>query len=194
MRGLPGQHAVACAILLLLVSFGFSGLSMAAEPPAAPSATPPGYLQYQEPAKATAGSTVGTLAYVLSLIVLFIGVIVLAYLTSRFIAAKMGGIGQSAGSSIHMTLALGPNRNIHLVEMAGRFFVVGATEQSIQMLFEIDSPEQIETIRNTAQTAAPSFEAALGSQILALKQIRERFPTIFSPSGRSPRNDENEKR
>ena len=106
----------------------------------------------------------------------------------------MGGIGQSAGSSIHMTLALGPNRNIHLVEMAGRFFVVGATEQSIQLLFEVDSPEQIEAIRNSAKTSPPSFEAALGSQILALKQIRERFPTVFSPPGSSPRNDENEKR
>ncbi len=192
IRGLSGQHRVACAILFLVL-FGFSGLSMAAETPSSPNATP-GYLQYQEPAKATAGSTVGTLAYVLSLVVLFIGVIVLAYLTSRFIAAKMGGIGQSAGSSIHMTLALGPNRNIHLVEMAGRFFVVGATEQSIQMLFEIDSPEQIETIRNTAKTTTQSFEAALGSQILALKQIRERFPTVFPPTGSSGRNDDHEKR
>ena len=162
---------------------------MATETPATP-----GYLQYQEQAKAASGSTMGTLAYVLSLIILFIGVIALAYLTSRFIAAKMGGIGQSAGSSIHMTLALGPNRNIHLVEMAGRFFVVGATEQSIQLLFEVDSPEQIEAIRNSAKTSPPSFEAALGSQILALKQIRERFPTVFSPPGSSPRNDENEKR
>ena len=189
MRGSSKQLKVACAILgMVLFLFGFSGLTMATETPATP-----GYLQYQEPAKAASGSTMGTLAYVLSLIILFIGVIALAYLTSRFIAAKMGGIGQSAGSSIHMTLALGPNRNIHLVEMAGRFFVVGATEQSIQLLFEVDSPEQIEAIRNSAKTSPPSFEAALGSQILALKQIRERFPTVFSPPGSSPRNDENEK-
>ncbi len=190
MLGSSKQLKVACAILwMVLLLFGFSGLTMATETP-----TTPGYLQYQEPAKAAAGSTMGTLAYVFSLIVLFIGVIALAYLTSRFLAAKMGGIGQSAGSSIHMTLALGPNRNIHLVEMAGRFFVVGATEQSIQLLFEIDSPEQIEAIRSSAKTNQPSFEAALGSQILALKQIRERFPTVFSPPGSSSRNDENEKR
>ena len=190
MRGSSKQLKVACAILgMVLFLFGFSGLTMATETPATP-----GYLQYQEPAKAASGSTMGTLAYVLSLIILFIGVIALAYLTSRFIAAKMGGIGQSAGSSIHMTLALGPNRNIHLVEMAGRFFVVGATEQSIRLLFEVDSPEQIEAIRNSAKTSPPSFDAALGSQILALKQIRERFPTVFSPPGSSPRNDENEKR
>ena len=192
IRGVSGQHRVACAILFLVL-FGFSGLSVAAETPSAPNTTP-GYLQYQEPAKATAGSTVGTLAYVLSLVVLFIGVIVLAYLTSRFIAAKMGGIGQSAGSSIHMTLALGPNRNIHLVEMAGRFFVVGATEHTIQMLFEIDSAEEIARIRQTVQTTSPSFEAALGSQISALKQIRDRFPGMFSPTGGADKNDNQEKR
>lgn len=190
MRGLSRQLRVAGAVLwMVLFLLTLSGLTLAKEAPAAPA-----YLQYQEPAKAGSGSTAATLAYVVSLIILFIGVIALAYLTSRFIAAKMGGIGQSAGSSIHMTLALGPNRNIHLVEMAGRFFVVGATEQSIQLLFEIDSPEQIEAIRNTAKPSQVSFEAALGSQILALKQIRERFPTVFSSPGSSPRNDDHEKR
>ena len=177
--------------LFLLVVCSFSGWVLAAEPPAASPA--PGYLQYQEPNRAT-GSTGGTIAYVLSLIILFIGVILLAYLTSRFIASKMGNIGHSAGSSIHMTLALGPNRNIHLVEMAGRFFVVGATEHSIQLLFEVDSPEQISQIRNAEKTARPSFEDALGSQISALKQIRDRFPGMFSPPGDSQRNDDHEKR
>lgn len=179
-------------LLLLMFSSSYSILAFAAEPAPAP-VSQPGYLQYQEPARA-GGSTLGTMAYVFSLVLLFLGVIVLAYLVSRFIATKMGGIGQSAGSSIHMTLALGPNRNIHLVEMAGRFFVVGATEQSIQMLFEIDSPEQIELIRDASSQAKPSFEQALGSQISALKQIRERFPTVFSPSGGSSRNDNDDKR
>ena len=184
------RWGVALFLLLLLVAYACIGV--AAENAPAP-AQPSGYLQYQEPAR-TGSSPAGAFAYVASLIVLFLGVIALAYFASRFIALKMSGMSQTAGTSIHMTLSLGPNRNIHLVEMAGRFFVVGATEQSIQMLFEIESPEQIETIRNTAKTSPPSFEAALGSQILALKQIRERFPTVFSPSGSSGRNDDHEKR
>jgi len=177
--------------LFIVVFCSLSGLVLAAEQPVAPAS--PGYLQYQEPAKTT-GSTWGTMAYALSLIVLFIGVIFLAYLTSRFIAARMGGIGHGAGSAIHTTLALGPNRNIHLVEMAGRFFVVGATEHSIRLLFEVDSPEQIASIRDAAKTSKPSFEDALGIQIAALKQIRERFPGMFSPPGGSQQNDDHEKR
>jgi flagellar protein FliO/FliZ len=191
IRGFSKLRIFVSGLLLLLIC-AFSVLTLAAEPSSAPAA-PPGYLQYQEPARA-GSSTVGTIAYVFSLVVMFLGVIVLAYLASRFIAAKMGGIGQSPGSSIHMTLALGPNRNIHLVEMAGRFFVVGVTEQSIRLLFEIDSPDQIALIRDSTSTAKPSFEEALGSQLSALKQIRERFPAVFSQSGGSARNDDNEKR
>ena len=178
--------------LFLVVLCSFAGLVIAAEE--APSSTAPGYLQYQDPASKTAGSAWGTFAYAVSLSVLLIGVIFLAYLSSRFLAAKMGGIGHSAGTAIHTTLALGPNRNIHLVEMAGRFFVVGATEHSIQLLLEIDSPEQIALIRDSANKGVPSFETALNNQMSALKQIRDRFPGMFSQPGDSGKNSDQEKR
>jgi hypothetical protein len=60
-------------------------------------------------------------------------------------------------------------------------------------LFEIDSPEQISLIRNSAKTVG-SFEEALGSQISALKQIRDRFPGMFSQPVGSRKNDDQEKR
>lgn len=172
----PGFFRWLAVSLFFFGLASFSGLAGAAEQTAPPS----GYLQYQEPARA-AGSTWGTVAYVLSLLVLFVGVIFLAYLTSRFVAARMGGIGHTSGAVIHMTLALGPNRNIHLVEMAGRFFVVGATEHSIQMLFEINEPEQIEKLRESPIPVRSSFESALGDQLTALKQMRDKFPGMFSP-------------
>ena len=191
IRGVLSRCGLVCLLVFFLLC-GFVGVVSAAEP-AAPASTS-GYLQYQDPAAKPAGTAWGTVAYVFSLILLFIGVIFLAYLTSRFLAVKMGGMGHGAGSAIHTTLALGPNRNIHLVEMAGRFFVVGATEQSIQLLFEIDSAEQIAAIRSSTQIARPSFEEALGSQISALKQIRDRFPGMFSQPPGSQKNDDQEKR
>ena len=190
MQALP-LHRLVAGVLLSLFSFGFVPLARAAEQTPNPASS--SYLQYQEPVRAS-GSTMETMAYVLSLLFLFLGVILLAYLTSRFIATKMGKAGQSQGSSIHTTLALGPNRNIHLVEMAGRFFVVGATEQSIRKLFEIDSPEQITRIREGATVQKASFEEALGSQLQALKQIRERFPGVFSAPGNSSRSDDHAKK
>ena len=184
------RYRLAIGLICLWVA-GFNCLVSAAEQAAPVSA--PGYLQYQEPARA-AGSTWGTVAYVMSLLVLFVGVIFLAYLTSRFVAARMGGIGQTPGAVIHMTLALGPNRNIHLVQMAGRFFVIGATEQSIQMLFEINDPQEIEKIVEATTVARPSFETALGGQLAALKQMRDKFPDMFSPSHQQRKSDDNEKR
>ena len=178
--------------LFFVMLCSFAGMATAVEE--APSSTAPGYLQYQDPASKTAGSSWGTFAYVVSLIVLFIGVVFLAYLSSRFLAAKMGGIGHGTGTAIHTTLALGPNRNIHLVEMAGRFFVVGATEHSIQLLFELDSPEQIALIRDSANKGVPSFETALSNQMSALKQIRDRFPGMFSHPDGSGKNTDQEKR
>ena len=191
IRGMLSQRVIVCLLGVVLIC-GLVGVVSAAEP-AAPAATS-GYLQYQDPAAKPAGTAWGTVVYVFSLILLFIGVVFLAYMTSRFLAVKMGGMGHGVGSAIHTTLALGPNRNIHLVEMAGRFFVVGATEHSIQLLFEIDSPEQIAKIRETIQASSPSFETALGGQILALKQIPDRFPGIFSSSGNIQNNDDQEKR
>ena len=191
IRSAQSRRWIACAIGMILFC-GTFGLTLAAEPANPTSAT--GYLQYQDPAAKPVGTAWGTFAYVLSLIVLFIGVIVLAYFTSRFLAAKMGGISHGAGTAIHMTLALGPNRNIHLVEMAGRFFVVGATEHSIQLLLEIDSPEQIALIRDSANKGVPSFETALNNQMSALKQIRDRFPGMFSQPGDSGKNSDQEKR
>ena len=68
---------------------------VSAAEPAASTATS-GYLQYQDPAAKPAGTAWGTVAYIFSLILLFIGVIILAYLTSRFLAVKMGGMGHGA--------------------------------------------------------------------------------------------------
>ena len=191
IRGLLSRHGLVCLLVLFLLC-GFVGLVSAAEP-AAPASTS-GYLQYQDPAAKPAGTAWGTVAYVFSLILLFFGVIFLAYLTSRFLAVKMGGMSHGAGSAIHTTLALGPNRNIHLVEMAGRFFVVGATEHSIQLLFELDSPEQIALIRDSANKGVPSFETALSNQMSALKQIRDRFPGMFSHPDGAGKNTDQEKR
>ena len=191
IRRLTVRQIVLAGLFLVVLS-SFAGMVIAAEE--APSSTAPGYLQYQDPAIKTAGSAWGTFAYALSLIVLFIGVIFFAYLSSRFLATKMGGIGHGAGTAIHTTLALGPNRNIHLVEMAGRFFVVGATEHSIQLLFELDSPEQIALIRDSANKGVPSFETALSNQMSALKQIRDRFPGMFSHPDGAGKNTDQEKR
>lgn len=191
--GTKTQLARILIFFLVIAPLCFPAGPVFSAEPNQPSASS-GYLQYQEPAAKAAGSTWGTIAYVLSLLALFAGVILLAYFTSRYLAAKMGSIGQGSGSAIHTTLSLGPNRNIHLVEMVGRFFVVSSTEHSIQLLFEITSPEEIIRIKESAKSAAPSFDHALSAQLSALKQMRDKFPGIFTPPVGPTSDDKREKR
>lgn len=181
-----GRHwLIVCAIGLLLFLWGASAMtpiSVAAEPGTAASQAPnPGYLQYQEPPR-TGTSTMGTIAYVITLLLMFLGIIGFAYFTSRFVASRASRLGQMGDSRIHMTLPMAPNRNLHLVEMAGKYFVVGVTEHSIQLLFQFENPEEVKPYLVQRQNQPTSFEDVFSRQLNALKDLRSSFPLVF-PSG-----------
>jgi flagellar protein FliO/FliZ len=186
---------IVCAIGLLLFLWGVSvmaPITIAAEPGAATSQAPtPGYLQYQEPPK-TGTSTMGTIAYVITLLLMFLAIIGFAYFTSRFVASRASRLGQTGDSRIHMTLPMAPNRNLHLVEMAGRYFVVGVTEQSIQLLFQFENPEEVLPYLTQRQNQATSFEDVFARQLNALKDLRSSFPQVFPVSDK--KDDHSEKR
>lgn len=190
-----GNRLIGRTIGLLLFLWAFSMFSLmvgSAEPAETTStAKPAGYLQYQEPPK-SGTSTWGTVAYVITLVIMFIGILVFAYITSRFVASRAGRLGQSGGSQIHMTLPLAPNRNLHLVEMAGKFFVIGVTEQSIQLLFHFESAEEVKPYLLSKPSGAASFEDTFARQLNALKDLRGSFPQVFSSGDK--KDDHSEKR
>ena len=47
-------------------------------------------------------------------------------------------------------LPLGPNRSVCIIEMAGRVFLLGITDNSINLLTEITDEEEIAQLRRTA--------------------------------------------
>lgn len=56
------------------------------------------------------------------------------------------------------TAVLGPNRWVHLVEVAGRVLVVGATPERITLLSEISEPDRIaEVLIATSGEGAVNF-------------------------------------
>ena len=192
MAGRPWLIVCAIGLLLFLWAIPAFSVGFAAEPSKPDSTTPAaGYLQYQEPPKAGT-STWGTLAYVLTLVLMFLGIIAFAYLTSRFVATRAGKLGQSGGSRIHLTLPLAPNRNLHLVEMAGRYFVVGVTEQTIQLLFQIDNPDEVRPYLIPTQSSGTNFEDVFSRQLNALKDLRGAFPQVFQTGEK--KDDQTEKR
>ncbi|MBR1420817.1 MAG: flagellar biosynthetic protein FliO [Selenomonadaceae bacterium] len=88
-----------------------------------------------------------TAAYLFTLLLVFIFVLVLAYLAARFLSGKFSPTLNSHGGKILEHLALAPNRSICVVEMAGRVFLLGVTEHSINTLSEITDKDEIERLR-----------------------------------------------
>lgn len=138
------------------------------------------YLKYQEPQPATS-SWLATSGYIVSLLLTFLLVLALAYLTSRFLGQKMMTSGGRFGNGkIYATLSLGPNRAIYVIEIAGKFMVLGVTEQNITMLNEITSLSDIEQLKATQSVAVPpeQFSSVFYRQIDLLRQMQKK--SLFS--------------
>ena len=112
-----------------------------------------GYLAgYEEVEPVSAGvSWWSTLAYVISLIAVFAIVLVMAYVFARLIGGKLNARMSGQTSKVLENLPLGPNRSVCIVEMAGRVFLLGVTDSSINLLTEITDEEEIERLRTVAR-------------------------------------------
>ena len=139
------------------------------------------YLKYQEPQPATS-SWLATSGYIVSLLLTFLLVLGLAYLTSRFIGKKMAAGGGLGNGKVYATLSLGPNRAVYVIEIAGKFMVLGVTEQNITMLTEINSLSDIEQLKSTQNLGMPpeQFSSVFHKQLGVLKQMQRKFPYTFS--------------
>ena len=139
------------------------------------------YLKYQEPQPATS-SWLATSGYIVSLLLTFLLVLGLAYLTSRFLGKKMTSGGGLGSGKVYATLSLGPNRAVYVIEIAGKFMVLGVTEQNITMLTEINSLTDIEQLKATENMSVPTeqFGSVFHRQLGLLRQIQKKFPYTFS--------------
>ncbi|WP_094607598.1 hypothetical protein SPSIL_023160 [Sporomusa silvacetica DSM 10669] len=139
------------------------------------------YLKYQEPQPATS-SWFATSGYIVSLLLTFLLVLALAYLTSRFLGQRMTSGGRFGSGKIYATLSLGPNRAIYVIEIAGKFMVLGVTEQNITMLNEITTLSDIEQLKATQNIAMSpeQFSSVFHRQIGLLRQMQKKSPFIFT--------------
>lgn len=145
------------------------------------AASPNEYLKYQEPPQSATSSTLSTFAYVISLVLTFAVVIGLAYATSKFLGQRMGKLNAAGDHRILYTLPLGANKAVYMVEIAGKFLVLGVTEHTINLLSEVTSPEEIEKLKvlmPLAQPASP-FEQVFERQLSSLHHMSKKFPTVF---------------
>lgn len=154
------------------------------------------YLAYQEPPQPAGTSWLSTISYLFTLVLTFALVIGLAYFTSRFLGQKMGRFTSAGDHRIVVNLPLGPNRAVQIVEIAGKYLVLGVTDHNITLLQEINDPVQIERLRATAESATPptQFDAVFQRHLASLQQMSSKFPGVFSHTSRNDNENDREKR
>lgn len=178
--------------VLLFISFFYGmnveGIVYAAEPAGE-------YLQYQEPKPASYSSGFSTLAYIFSLLVTFSIVIGLAYFASRFLGQKMGSKLAMGNQRIIATLPMGANRNICVVEIAGKFLILGVTDHTITVLQEITDPVEIEKMQAERQIEPDNqFDKVFQRQLASLQRLSPKFPNVFNTHQQNEEKHEGEKR
>lgn len=149
------------------------------------------YLKYQEP-QPPASSWLAASGYIVSLVLTFLLVLGLAYVTSRFLAQRFTGSSGSNSGKIHTILPLGPNRAVYVIEIAGKFMALGVTEHNISLLKEITAPEDIEQIRASTNIPPEQFEDVFHRHLKSLKQFNKRFPAAFGSDTREINEKEHE--
>ena len=125
-----------------------------------------GYLEGYEEAdpRPTGVSWWSTLAYLVSLVAVFGVVLVMAYFAARFIGGRFNAarLGASGGRILE-NLPLGPNRSVCTVEIAGRVFLLGVTDHSINLLSEITDKDLIEHLHAQALDSGDMFSQEFGT-------------------------------
>ncbi len=143
-----------------------------------------GYLSgYAEPdPRPTGVSWWSTLAYLLSLLAVFVFVLLLAYGAARLLSSHFTKATGATGGHLLSHLPLGPNRSVCVVELAERVFVLGVTEHSITLLTEITDSEEIERLHRNSLAVSGDMNI-FSSQMGTLEQLAKRIPTLFRDGG-----------
>ena len=147
---------------------------------AADAASSSGYLSgYENPdPRPSPVSWWSTLAYLLSLLVIFGFVVVMAYFAARFIGGHFGKSVSRHGGRLLVSLPLGPKSSAAIVEIAGRTFLLGVTESNVSMLAEITDPQEIEALERESamlpqQEAGTMFTSQLGTLADFVSRLRK---------------------
>ena len=80
-----------------------------------------------------------TMLEALTSLLLVLGlIVVLAFLAKKFLPRQLGGGGGGGNLKLVQTLPLGPNRFVSLIEADGKRFLLGVTEQQINLIKSMD--------------------------------------------------------
>ena len=169
--------SVLCIIILVVAALSPDCLAAAADTASSGGGYLSGY-ENTDP-KPSQMSWWSTLAYLISLVAVFAFVVVMAYFASKFLSGRFQNRSTSyGGGQLLEHLPLGPNKSVCVVEIAGKVVVLGVTEHQINLLAEVEDPEEIDRLRRQA-IAQPADSSAFASQLSSLEELSRRVPSLF---------------
>lgn len=174
------KGVVCCIVFLLIIALLFPSLGMAAEGG--------GYLSGYENQDPIPNGTPGvswwsTVAYIASLVVVFLFVAGLAYYVSKILGGRFGRARSGGNGRVLEYLPLGSGRSVCVVELVGKFLILGVTDHTITFLGEIDDKSEVEELLKGKldKTSLPLYGSVDGfeRQFGSLDRLVKRIPTIF---------------
>lgn len=114
----------------------------------------------------------------IEIIFLFGLVLVLAYLSTRFLGRRLTNFGSSRQMRLLDQLPLGSNRSVFLLEVKGRVFLVGSAEGGISLLSIFDDPETARAIIESTEAQNSGLKSFGGLSLFdpgAFKNKLEEF-------------------
>lgn len=143
-----------------------------------------GYLSnYQDTtSQPTQSSWLSTVAYLISLFIVFAFVVGLAYFASRFLGKKIGAANLSKSSKVLESLQLGTNQALYVVEIAGEILLIGVTDHNITLLNKVTDELEIGKLRSQADfnLTNESFNHMFENQLVSLEQMARKVPNILN--------------
>lgn len=120
-----------------------------------------------------------TLAYLFSLLAVFVVVAAMAYFASRFLSGRFGQSVPGEDGRILAHLPLGPNRSVCVVEIAERIFMLGVTEHSITLLREVTDAGEMERLHRRDFGSQGGVGDLFSAQSGSFEQFARRIPSLF---------------
>ena len=88
----------------------------------------------------------------------------LAYLIFRVILPRLSGVGFSTNNMVRVIdrIGLEARKNLYVIEVAGRFLLIAASESGVQLIAELDAEAAAEAERELARVRQAPKNPILG--------------------------------
>lgn len=119
-----------------------------------------------EPITGGSVSPLNNPAYLITSFIMLVGVCILAYFSIKFLSRGSGALSFKGKRLIRFVerLVLSPQKSVMIFQVAGRYYLVGVTEQGMNLLAELDAASVNKELENLGQDGnSPSFSQYLSN-------------------------------